>query len=188
MTKSISRHGVVVGNGAAINVELGFIPHSVDLYNATDGTLITTGYLVPWVVPFSGGGTSEIVAGSTIRGATSGATAQIAIVQLYSGTWAAGDAAGFMTLQEGSLVGTFGSENVVITNLASGTVGTDDATVTVNVVHNAAVAAAAAAATGNSAISRYEGTAGSASKGFTIGSTLAVEAKVLRYRAFRDNF
>lgn len=179
------KFGVLVGNGAAINVELGWIPDRVEVYNATDGTLVTTGFLSPWVVPFSGGGTTEITAGATIRGATSGATAVVKEVLLYSGTWAGGDAAGFFTLVEGALSGTFGSENVYITS--DTTSGIDDATVTVNVVHNLAVAAAAAAATGNSAISRYEGVAGSASKGFTIGSTLAVEAKVLRYSAYRGD-
>ncbi len=60
--------GVTVGNGAALNIELGFVPEFVQLYNATDGDLITTAFLT-WVVPFSGGGTTEITAGSTIKGA-----------------------------------------------------------------------------------------------------------------------
>ena len=176
--------GVTVGNGAALNIELGFVPECVQLYNATDGTPYTIAYL-NWVVPFSGGGTTEITAGSTIEGATSSATAVVKQVLLYSGTWAGGDAAGFFELVEGSLVGTFGSENVYISS--DTTSGIDDATVTVNVVHNVAVAAAAAGATGNSAISRYEGSAGSNAKGFTIGSTIAEEAKVLRYIAWRAN-
>jgi hypothetical protein len=109
-------------------------------------------------------------------------------VILSSGTFAGGDAAGILIVQEDSLVGTFGSETVVITNLSSGTVGTDDGTVTINVVHNCAVAAAATAATtAATSITRYEGSSGSASKGFTIGATLAVENKVLRYTAFRNN-
>lgn len=174
--------GILVGNGAAQNIELGWIPEKVELYNCTDGDLITIAFLA-WIVPFSGGGTTEITAGATIRGATSGATAVVKEVLLYSGTWAGGDAAGFFVLVEGSLSGTFGSENVYITS--DTTSGTDDATVTANVVHNIAIAAAAAGATGNSAISRYEGVAGSASKGFTIGSTIAEEAKLLRYIAYR---
>ena len=176
--------GVTVGNGAALNIELGFVPECVQLYNATDGDIITTAFLT-WVVPFSGGGTTEITAGSTIKGATSSATAIVTQVLLYSGAWAGGDAAGFFELVEGSLVGTFGSENVYISS--DTTSGIDDATVTVNVVHNVAVAAAAAGATGNSAISRYEGSAGSNAKGFTIGSTIAEEAKLLRYIAWRAN-
>lgn len=176
--------GTTVGNGAALNIELGFVPDMVHLYNATDGDIITVAFL-GWVVPFSSGGTTEITAGSKIKGATSGATAIVKEVLLYSGSWAGGDAAGFFTLVEGSLSGTFGSESVYIDN--DTTSGTDDATVTVNVVHNCAITTAAASATGNSAISRYEGSAGSASKGFTIGSTIAEEAKALRYAAWRGD-
>lgn len=176
--------GCTVGNGAALNIELGFVPECVHLYNATDGTPYTIAYL-NWVVPFSGGGTTTIAAGSKIKGATSGATAVVRQVLLYSGTWAGGDAAGFFELLEGSLVGTFGSENVYIVN--DSTSGIDDATVTANVVHNCAITTAAASATGNSAISRYEGTAAGFAKGFTIGSSLATEAKLLRYAAYRSD-
>lgn len=176
--------GVTVGNGAALNIPLGWIPDCVMLFNATDGDLITTGFLT-WIVPFSSGGVSEILPGATIRGATNiRATASVRQVLLYSGSWAGGDAAGFLEIE--NLVGTFGSENVIITNLQSGVVGTDDATVTINVVHNVAVALAAAGATGTSAISRYEGTT-VIPKGFTIGSVIAEEAKALRYVAWRSS-
>jgi hypothetical protein len=178
--KGIIKSGITVGNGAALNIELGWIPDRVELYNCTDGDIITTAFLA-WVVPFSSGGTTEIVAGDTITGATSGAKAVVKEVLEYSGTWAGGDAAGFFVLLEGTLTGTFGSENVFV-----GT-GTNDATVTANVVHNIAVAAAAAGATGTSAISRYEGVAGSNAKGFTIGSVIAEEAKLLRYIAIRGD-
>jgi hypothetical protein len=176
--------GSHVGNGAAINVELGFVPEMVEFYNATDGTPYVVAFL-GWVVPFSSGGTTEITAGAKIKGATSGAYAIVKEVLVSSGTWAGGDAAGFFTLVEGSLVGTFQSENVYIDNDA--TSGTNDATVTANVVHNCAITTAAASATGTSAISRYEGVAGSNKAGFTIGSALAVEAKLLRYRAHRGD-
>lgn len=176
--------GMTVGNGAALNIELGFVPDMVQLYNCTDGDLITTAFL-NWVVPFSSGGTTTIAAGDKIKGATSNATAVVRQVMLYSGTFAGGDAAGFLELVEGSLVGTFGSENVYVTS--DSTAGIDDATVTVNVVHNIAVAAAAAGATGTSAISRYEGTVAGDTKGFTIGSVIAEEAKLLRYVAWRSD-
>lgn len=185
--KGIIKSGSFTGTGAAVNVELGWIPTSVEVYNATDGTPFQVAYL-SWVLPFSSGGTAVIAAGSTIRGATSRATALVDAVQIASGSFAAGTAAGHLILQEGSLVGTFGSENIVVTNLSSGTVGTDDATVTVNVVHNCAITSAAAAvAAGTSAVSRYEGATASTGKGFTVGSALAVAAKLIRWRAFRDD-
>jgi len=173
---------MTVGNGAALNINLGFIPECVILYNGTDGDIITTAFL-NWVVPFTSGGTTTIAAGDEIKGATSAARARVKQVLLYSGTFAGGDAAGFIELLEGTLVGTFESEDVYVNSDA--VTGVNDATVTVNVVHNVAVAAAAASATGTSAISRYEGVAGSAAKGFTIGSVIAEEAKLLRYIAFR---
>jgi hypothetical protein len=186
MAKGNIRTGITVGNGAAINVELGWIPTHVQVFNATDGTLITAAFL-SWVVPFTSGGTAVISPGSTIKGLTSKAVASVRDVLLYSGTFSGGDAAGFLVLEEGSLVGTFGAENIVVTNLASGTIGTDDATVTANINHNVGIATQASPATGTSAISRYEGVAALNSQGFTIGSVLAVEAKVLRYLAFRDD-
>lgn len=182
--KGQTKIGTTVGNGAALNIELGWVPEMVELFNATDGDLITIAFL-EWVVPFSSGGTTEIAAGNVIKGATSLATAVVKEVLLYSGTWAGGDAAGFFVLVEGSLTGTFGSENVYVNS--DSTSGINDATVTANVVHNVAIAAAAAGATGTSAISRYEGVAGTNSKGFTIGSVIAEEAKVLRYRATRGD-
>lgn len=174
--------GITVGNGAAINVELGWIPDYVRVLNATDGDLITEAFPNDEVIPFSSGGTNEIAAGDTITGATSGATAVVDEVLLYSGSWASGDAAGFFVVKRDNIVGTFGSENVY--GEASG--ATNDATVTANVTHSAAIAAAVSGATGNSALSGYVGASGSASKGFTIGSTVAEEAKLLRWVAFRD--
>ncbi|MCV0395473.1 MAG: hypothetical protein K5872_22255 [Rhizobiaceae bacterium] len=177
--KGMIKIGVTVGNGAALNVECGFVPDVVMLFNVTDGDLITCGLLGPYIVPFSSGGTTEIVAGDKIVGATSGAQAWVREVLEYSGTWAGGDAAGFFVVD--MISGTFQSENVDVgsdTNLA---------TVTANVVHNVAIAAAAASATGTSAISRYEGSTGSGKKGFTIGSVIAEEAKALRYIAFRGD-
>jgi len=184
--KPAIKTGAVLGTAGAINVELGFIPTYVVLVQS-DGLLRTEAWL-QWTVPFTSAGTAVPLAGHTIRGATSAARATIKEVMLASGTYAAGTAAGFFVLEEGSLVGTFGSENIIITNLASGTVGTDDATVTANVTRNVAIAAAAApATTAATTISRYEGTAAGASKGFTIGATLSATGQLLSFTAFRDN-
>lgn len=174
--------GEEVGNGAAINVELGWIPDLVVVTNVTDSDKITVGYPNRMAIPFSSGGTNEIAAGDVITGATSGATATVAKVLLYSGSWAGGDAAGFFIVERDSLTGTFASENVF--GEASG--ATNDATVTANVTHSVDIDTEVAAATGNAAISGYAGSAGSAAKGFTIGSTVAEEAKLLRWTAFRN--
>jgi hypothetical protein len=173
--------GIVTGNGAAINVSLGWIPTKVELYNMTDGDIITTAFLDE-VVPFSSGGTTTIAAGNRIVGATSGAKATVVAVQLYSGSFAGGDAAGFMFVE--MISGTFQTEAVYIYN--DSTSGVDDATATANVVHNVAVTTAAAGATTTSAMSRYVGSS-TAAKGFTIGSVIAEEAKLLRWIAYRSD-
>lgn len=173
------KSGYLVGNGAAQNVELGWVPELVIITNATDGDIITIGHIGPdQVVPFTSGGTTEIVAGDKITGATSGATAYVKEVLEYSGTWAGGDAAGFLVVE--MISGTFQSENVDVgsdTNLA---------TVTANVVHSVNIDTEVAAATGNAAITRYDGST-SAAAGFTVGSTICEEAKLLRYAAFRGD-
>ena len=39
--KGTSRSGAFTGTGATVNVELGWIPNSVELFNSTDGTIAT---------------------------------------------------------------------------------------------------------------------------------------------------
>jgi len=177
--------GYTVGNGAALNIELGWIPDWVEVWNLTDADEVHSAFLGGdrYAIPFSSGGTTEIVVGNTIVGATSGATALVEQVLEYSGTWAGGDAAGFLIVS--NVVGTFGSENVKVGS------GTNDATVTVNVNHTVSIIDTGAGATdlalttGNDAISKYVGAAGTNSKGFTIGSGIAEEAKLLGYVAVR---
>jgi len=61
---------------------------------------------------FTSGGTYEITPGDTILGATSSATARVIKVEVSSGTWAGGDAAGTITIDTKS--GTFQAENLNI--------------------------------------------------------------------------
>jgi hypothetical protein len=61
---------------------------------------------------FTSGGTTQILAGDTITGATSAATAVVGQVVKTSGTWAGGDAAGFIYFA--SQTGTFQAENLNI--------------------------------------------------------------------------
>lgn len=84
-------------------------------------------------VAFTSGGTRPIVAGDTITGATSGATATVRSVgTLTGGSWAGGDAAG--TLQLTSRNGTFQSENLNVTDVNS--VDSDNsATIGADIVH-----------------------------------------------------
>jgi len=148
--------------------------------NLTDGDLVTEGAIGSYSIPFSSGGTTEIAIGDIITGATSAATGVVSQVLLSSGSWAGGDAAGFFIVDFDELTGTFGSENVNTPN------GDNLATVTVNVTINWATAAAVAAATGTSALAPYAGTEAATSAGFTIGSVVAEEAKLLFWEAWRS--
>ncbi len=171
--------GYTVGNGAAINVSLGWIPDFVQVINLTDADKVTNAIIGQYSVPFSSGGTATIAVGDTIIGATSGSQARVLQVLLYSGTWAGGDAAGFFVI--GEQTGTFASENVYIAS--SGT--TNDATITAAVTFTVSYDTEVAAETTNAAIIPYAGAIGSAAKGFTIGSTVAEEAKLLFWWAWR---
>ena len=71
-------------------------------------------------IEFSSGGTTEIVEGNKIVGATSSATAYVCGISLYMGTWAGGDASGILFLRDVS--GTFQAENLNVgagSNLAT---------------------------------------------------------------------
>lgn len=78
---------------------------------------------------FTSGGTYEIAEGNTITGATSGATAVITRIVLTSGTWSAGDAAGYLVMT--SATGTFQAENLNVgANLNVATIAGDKSAVT----------------------------------------------------------
>jgi hypothetical protein len=73
-------------------------------------TIAFTSGGVHWTLPYTSGGTYEIVAGDTITGATSAKTAIVESLTLTSGTWAGADAAGTLTLV--SVSGAFQAENL----------------------------------------------------------------------------
>lgn len=178
MKGSNIKTGYLLGTGAAVNVSLGWSPARVTLYNLTDPDIITDAFLTQ-VIAFTSGGTNVIAVGDTIIGATSGAKANVRQVMIASGTFAGGDAAGYFVVDK--VIGTFASENVKKLG------NTDDATVTAIQTPNLATTTAVAGATGTSAISRYEGVAGSAAPGFTIGSVINETGKLLWYVAYRED-
>lgn len=80
-------------------------------------------------IAFTSGGTYEIEIGNTITGATSGATAVITNVVLQSGTFASGDAAGYLVFA--SQTGTFQSENLNVgANLNVATIAGNSSAIT----------------------------------------------------------
>ncbi|MBM3536895.1 MAG: hypothetical protein FJX55_03570 [Alphaproteobacteria bacterium] len=184
MSEMQIKFGGLVGNGAAVNVSIGFIPDYVRVVNLTDADKDTEAFLgkLGWSIPFSSGGTITIAAGDTITGATSGATAKIGQVEISSGTFAGGNAAGFFLVDYSDITGTFTSENVYVSS--DTTSGVDDATVTANVTITFSTDTEVAAETSNAMITAYVGST-TYSPGFTIGSTVAEEAKRLHWVAMR---
>lgn len=80
-------------------------------------------------VSFTSGGTYEVLAGDTITGATSAATAVVTKVILTSGSWAAGTAAGRIFFA--SQTGTFQAENLNVgANLNVATIASDSSAIT----------------------------------------------------------
>ena len=77
---------------------------------------------IKWTIAFTGGGIHELLVGETITGATSTTiTARVCEINLTSGTWAGGDAAGTIVVDQ--FTGDFAAENIKVSG------GTDDATV-----------------------------------------------------------
>ena len=73
--------------------------------------LINMGWsLDDWYIPFTSGGTHEVLPGDTLIGATSGVTMVVFDVLVTSGTWGAGTAVGFFGIT--SLNGPFVAENL----------------------------------------------------------------------------
>lgn len=80
-------------------------------------------------IAFTSGGTYEIAEGDTITGATSAATAVITRVVLSSGSWASGDAAGYLVFATDT--GTFQAENLNVGgNLNVATIAGDASAIT----------------------------------------------------------
>lgn len=177
--------GLFMGTGAAVNIELGWVPNVFELYNLTDGDRIDFSP-VGTIMPFTSGGTTEVTEGSYVQGATSGAKARVNQVILASGTWAGGDAAGWFVLSAASISGTFTSENVFIYDGVNAVAGaTNDATVTAAVTYELKTDTAVAAVSSNKIV-RYAGVAGSAALGVTVGSDASESAKLFYFRAYGE--
>jgi hypothetical protein len=184
--KSQYREGYIYGTGAAINIEVGFIPDYAKVSNLTDGDLVTEGFMA-FVAAFTSGGTATIVEGDVLVGATSGASARVKQVILTSGSFAAGTAAGSLIFYKTTMVGTFtGGELLYVQNNAAASV--DDCTLTAApAAINIATSTAAATVTTTSSLQPYVGSSGSAAKGFTIGSVVSESGKLLHWMALRSD-
>lgn len=178
--------GFIRGTGSAINVELGWVPDFVTLINLTDGNKIHMSALAT-VVAFTGGGPDEVKAGDKLHGNTGDATATIAQVIVYSGTWAGGDAVGWFILDPLTQIGDFESETAYREDVDSD--GDDKVTLTAAQDQDGVDidTEVTATTTDDTNIKAYAGTRAGFSKGFTIGATVSVTAKLFFYTAFRGD-
>ena len=169
--------GFFYGTGAAVNIEVGFIPDYVQIVNRTDGDKMHISWVSQRTMAYTSGGTNEVKPGHTIVGATSGATAQVLDVLKTSGTWAGGDAVGTFIIDAKSIDGTFGSESVYYTGSSS----TNDAT-------GAAIGGGGVdidtEVAGDTSITPYVGAAGSNARGFTVASGASESGKLFAFAAF----
>jgi len=99
---------VPAGSGKVRELNLTGIDGSEDAYGILTAGADTTDTTRKQVA-YTSGGVAELLAGETLTGAISGATAQVVSFTLSSGTFAAGTAAGTLILD--NQVGTFQAEN-----------------------------------------------------------------------------
>ena len=191
----------VVGTGTALHVELGFIPDYVRVVNLSDRDIITEGSLDP-VIHFNSGGDDELLAGMLIvQSDALGTWAQIKQVLVYSGTWAGGNAAGFLVLEPGVGNGTFGNSKILRVAPArqnplsppGGAAGNWATTTgTAYLPTSVGIAAAVAGtANANASLAPYSGTIPNApdlgvSKGVTLGLTVSEDNKLLHVAGWRE--
>lgn len=192
--------GLHVATGGPDNVEVGFIPDVVKLYSISASPAVMNIWIRLKVCAFTSGGTIEIVPGDVIQGATSTLVrAEVRRVAVTSGSWAGGDAAGYLFWQDWNQNGVFGSENVDLLGAGSTFGGgggirlANAATVTAqSELGNYALAGAAdptnssfAKVTPANGIQPYSGTVGGASEGFTLTATLATAGDIWWWEATR---
>ena len=191
----------VVGTGAAVNVALGFIPDWVRIANITDDDIIHEGPLER-VLAFDTGGASsggrELRGGQRIQGSTADKpTALIRDVAVHTGTWTAGTAAGFIILDLDEKPGTFtNNEDLkVATQVGNRLIGEHTFSEETYAIMSAdgpssvafEIGGTTAKGAATDTIAAYYGTAGSASKGITFGSTISEDNKLLVVQAWRES-
>ena len=184
----MQRAGYIHGTGNALNIELGWIPDYVEVLTMS-GTIRLYKAWLGKVIVFTSGGTTELKAGEWIKTITNGAKAQIREVILDSGTWAGGDAAGWLICNAEDITGTIGSENAQRYASEPGTAvaATDDISVVLDVEYGVDIDTEIAVVTGDAGMLSYTGDESNGyAKGFTIGSTISVNGVLLGYCATKN--
>ena len=179
----------IVGTGAAVNLEIGFIPDVVRVTNLTDRDAIAIG-VGHTILPFDDStGTTPLEEGDLILGATSKARGVIKKVLVHTGSWGGSNAQGFLVLEHEELEGTFQDNDNIQVVKQKGGPGDGNTYVTLSgasVATDVAIGAAVAAAGSNITVKAYDGTSAGKGKGVTLGSALSEDNKLLLVEAFRS--
>jgi len=176
----------VVGTGAALNVDLGFVPTFVEVFNSDRDVLFQGDPRT--TLQFDSGGTDVLEAGMTIGGASGGPTAVIEEIIVDADTWSAGTATGWIILSpfEPETAGSWANDEVIRAAKQKGeTPSGDYATVNGAPANQVAKISTAVAAGGNNeTITVYRGASGETGGGISIGSAISEDGKLLTIRAF----
>ena len=178
--------GFIVGTGAARNIELGFVPSSVKIINISGRATFEA--TLAQVIAFDSGSV-EIKAGMRIDAADEGWRGVVAEVILASGSWAGGDAAGWIVFEPGTLVGSANIANndgIFASDQAdlAGRTNVADVSAAGLVAVGVERPVGGGAVVANAEITPYLGTEGSAAKGFTIAAGIAADNDLVRYQAW----
>lgn len=172
--------GAFKGTGAAVNVSLGYIPSMVRVFNARGATE----FIVDWPgLPILGfdSGSTEIRPGDVLADASAGGSFTVASITLTSGTWAGGDAAGWMEII--GEAGTITNNNAL--NLRAGenrAAVSDVATIDGSVNYFDIDTDTEVGTPASRAVTAYLGTT-TAAKGFTIAAGFSVSGEWTRWVA-----
>lgn len=180
----------VVGTGAALNIELGFIPSFVEIWNS-DRDIVWYGPLNT-IIAFDGGGSTtdssiELEPGMEIAESSGDAYGVIEDIFVTSGSWAGGDAAGWIVLSLTDQGGTWTDNATIAVRSQKGATATGDYATVAGAALNGVVELATTVAGGaaNDTIVPYRGSTGDDSLGITIGSNVSEDNKLLIVRAFK---
>lgn len=180
------KSGVIKGAGAAVNIDCGFIPNLVMLNNARGSAETLTVWDGYSVLGFDSG-SEEILAGDMLQDASASGTFEVVSVTLLTGSWAGGDAAGFMEIVGDT--GTITNNNELnrvaanppgpVRTAASGVATIDGSVVPFDIDIDTEVGTPA-----SRFVVPYRGVAGTTAKGFTIAAGAAVSGEYVRWTAF----
>lgn len=180
------KQGAFTGAGAAVNIVCGFIPGFVVLTNPRGSTETVTIWDGFSTLGFDSG-SEEILPGDVLQDASASGTFEVVSVTLESGSWAGGDAAGFM-----EIIGESGTitNNNNLNRLAANPPGpvreaaSNVATINGSVVSSDIDIDSEVGTPAARFVVPYRGVAGSIAKGFTIAAGMAVSGERIRWTAF----